>query len=381
MDPSYGGPCQGIRNIIPELEKRGIHNEVVSLDNPRAAFLGKDSFIIHALGPAKTPYNYSSGLGPWLYENFERFDIVIIHGLWQYTSFGTYKCWSRYKKKKAAKSPRLYVMPHGMLDPYFQRASDRRLKALRNSIFWKLFEKNVINQSDGVLFTCKQELLLARTTFGGYMPKSEINIGYGIPTPPPPENLSIATDSGIGSGKHPYFLFLSRIHPKKGVDILIGSYLKLQDKHGTRNIPDLVIAGPGMDSIFGKQLRDRVKDNGQIHFAGMLQGNAKWGALYGCQAFLLPSHQENFGIAIVEAMSCAKPVLITKSVNIWSEIAEGNAGLTSVDTEDDFSSIWEKWLLMPDNDKASYAHNSFDVYEKNFSIQSSTERFITSLNI
>lgn len=59
----------------------------------------------------------------------------------------------------------------------------------------------------------------------------------------------------------------------------------------------------------------------------MLTGNAKWGAIYNCEIFILPSHQENFGIAIAEAMGCRKPVLISKHVNIWNEIYNSSSGL------------------------------------------------------
>ena len=128
MDPSHGGPCQGIRNSIPALERLGIQNEVLSLDDPKAPFLAKDSFQIHALGPSRGPWGHSSNLIPWLDTNLNRFDIVIIHGLWQYYSYATWKAVRRFKKmsqpSKVARLPKLFVMPHGMLDPYFQRAPD-----------------------------------------------------------------------------------------------------------------------------------------------------------------------------------------------------------------------------------------------------------------
>ncbi|WP_254073604.1 hypothetical protein [Cellulophaga sp. HaHaR_3_176] len=58
MDPVSGGPCQGIRNAIPELDTLGTYNEVVCLDDPNAEYLGKDSFVIHAIGAAATPWGY-----------------------------------------------------------------------------------------------------------------------------------------------------------------------------------------------------------------------------------------------------------------------------------------------------------------------------------
>jgi predicted TIM-barrel fold metal-dependent hydrolase len=186
MDPAEGGPCQGIRNTIPALEKLGVHNEVVTLDDPHAPFLAKDSFKIHALGPSQGPWRYGSKLIPWLIENLPRFDVVIIHGLWLYYSHAAALAVRRYRKLAGTQTehPKVYCMPHGMLDPYFQRAPERRLKAIRNWIYWKLIEHRVINGSDGVLFTCEAELLLAREPFRPYHPKLELNVGYGIGTPP-----------------------------------------------------------------------------------------------------------------------------------------------------------------------------------------------------
>src|SRR4051794_35330867 len=115
MNPSHGGPCQGIRNSIPELELLGVHNEVLSLDVPHAPFLGKDTFTIHALGGARSSWNYNSKLIPWLENNLHRFDVVIVHGLWLYQSYAVNKVISYLKYKalhstERRKVPKLYIM-------------------------------------------------------------------------------------------------------------------------------------------------------------------------------------------------------------------------------------------------------------------------------
>ena len=82
-------------------------------------------------------------------------------------------------------------MPHGMLDPWFQRDKSRRVKAVRNWFYWWLVERGVVNAADALLFTCQQELELARTTFGGYRPKREMDVGYGIAEPPAKATLML----------------------------------------------------------------------------------------------------------------------------------------------------------------------------------------------
>jgi glycosyltransferase involved in cell wall biosynthesis len=383
MDPSHGGPCQGIRNSIPALERLGVHNEVVSLDDPNAPFLARDSFPTHALGPSKGPWRFGSKLRPWLDANLGRFDIVIIHGLWQYYSYATGKAVRHLTRKsllsKAGGLPKILVMPHGMLDPYFQRAPDRKLKAIRNWIYWKLIEHKVINNADGILFTCEAELLLAREPFRPYHPRLELNVGYGIDQPPAfkqamrEEFLTKCNDDLRGQ---PYLLFLSRIHEKKGVDLLIKAYAKTFGKDS----PKLVIAGPGLESPYGKKIEKLVAENEQlknaVFFPGMLSGDAKWGAFYGCAAFVLPSHQENFGIAVVEALACNKPVLISNQVNIWREIKAEGAGIVSSNTAKGVQEMLEHWGRLDDNEKLVMGKMARSAFEKLYAIDPAAARLL-----
>lgn len=378
MNPADGGPVQGIRNSIPALEELDVHNEVVCFDAPDASFLRRDSFTIHAIGPAKGPYGYCKDLAPWLQRHFHRFDAVIIHGIWLHNSYGTYQALKQYRKQKGT-APKLFVMPHGMLDPYFQKARGRRLKAIRNWFFWSFIERHVANGVDGLLFTCEQELLLARETFDSYHPKRELNIGYGIQPPPPyTTKLTHAFHSACAIKlKQPYWLFLSRIHEKKGVDLLVNAYLKLLSEKG--DLPALVIAGPGLDTAYGKEMISLAQSNTQILFTGMLTGAAKWGAIYGCEAFILPSHQENFGIAIAEAMACEKPVLISNKVNIWREIKAGGGGLVDTDTEEGVYTMLAHWFQLAQPEKTAMAASAKRTYEAIFTMEKAAIRMVNAL--
>ena len=381
MNPTHGGPCQGIRNSIPALEKLGVHNEVVTLDDPSDPFLGSDPFTVHAIGPASGPWGYGKRLIPWLSDRAAEFDVVIVHGLWQYYSYATEKALRAIRRSiPAEKIPRWFVMPHGMLDPYFQTAPDRRLKAIRNYVYWKLIERKVVNNSDGLLFTCEAELLLARKPFRPYHPKAELNVGYGIQAPPGFE--SHMADAFLtlvpGVANRPFVLFLSRIHEKKGVDLLINAYAKLPSK----DRPALVVAGPGMDSAYGKKLKDLTKTlglQGDVHFPGMVKGDAKWGAFYTCDAFILPSHQENFGIAVVEAMACGKPVMISNQVNIWREIKDEQSGLVDDDTSEGAQRLLQQWISFTDPEKRAMGEHARLAFKKLFAIDPAAERLLRSI--
>jgi len=363
MDPRAGGVCQAVRTLIRGLSVPGFAHEVVCLNPKGSAALRDCSYPVHALGTGTTSWNYSRKLTSWLADNLHGYDAAILHGLWQYQSYAL------LKNLRSAPNTRIFVMPHGMLDPYFQRASDRKLKAVRNWAVWHLFERKMVNNSDGLLFTCETEKVLARTTFGGYRPKSEHVVGLGVA--PPPAALNPSSAPG-------YWLYISRIHPKKGVDLLVDAYLKLK-KNRLKPIPPLVIAGPGLETAYGKKVMELAAGESDIRFTGMLTGDQKWDAFFGCEALILPSHQENFGIAVAEALACSKPVLISDQVNIWREIDQGGGGLVAPDTAEGVTSLLTNWLDMPEDRKRTMGKAAKNAYDKYFTVEVVAERLKKAL--
>ncbi len=384
MDPRAGGTSQVVRNSAPSLAALGTRSEVVSLDSPDAAFLGSDGFPIHALGGKGGSWCYSAALRPWLRANIGRFDALLIHGLWQYPAMA-----GRLEAMRAGKP--YFVMPHGMLDPWFQRDPSRRIKAVRNWVYWKMIESKTLRDAEAVLFTCEDELRLAREPFRPYRLRREISVGLGI-QPPPTEAPAMrgAFDARLPElpAGQPYLLFLSRLHPKKGVDLLIRAYVAVVAGGGSAGrlgvggaVPALVIAGP-LDSDYAAEMKtlaaellppgERRAGGPAILFPGMLAGDAKWGAFYGCEAFVLPSHQENFGIAVVEALACGKPVLISNKVNIWREIVTGGGGWADQDTADGTTRLLRRWCETPVARRAEELAHTRKVYADHFAIESAT---------
>ena len=386
MDPERGGVCQAVRTIALGLNGLGVHNEIVSLDANNAQFLNNDTLTIHALGPAENPWSFSKHLKPWLLKHLQRFHIVVVHGLWQYPSYAVYKTLS-----KLVNPPKLYVMPHGMLDPYFQRATGRKLKAIRNIVYWALIEKHVINKANALLFTCEAEKQLASQPFKPYKPNATIVVGLGVETPPPFNNAMLDAFYTICPEikSHRYLLFISRIHEKKGVDLLLHAYAKTAELYGNeaealQNLPKLVIAGPGLDTPYGKSIQDIVNNNAllkaNVFFPGMLKGDAKWGSFYGCEAFVLPSHQENFGIAVVEALACAKPVLISNQVNIWAEIKKTGAGIVNTDTIMGTYDSLNMFLSLNSVEKSLYQQKAKQCFETYFAVEPAAKQFFNAIS-
>jgi glycosyltransferase involved in cell wall biosynthesis len=377
MEPAGGGVCQAVRTMIAGLAMAGVVSEVVSMDAPDATFLATDPFMTHALGPSRGPWAYSSMLAGWLTANLSHFGGVILHGLWLYPGYAVHRALHQLGKRK----PSFFVMPHGMLDPYFQREAGRRLKALRNWVYWKAIEARIVNEAAGVLFTCEEERCLARESFHPYHPQRELVVGLGVAEPPPytptmREAFQRACPEAV-EGK--YLLFLSRIHEKKGTDLLVAAYQAEQTKTSS-GAQGLVVAGPGLDTPYGKMVQLMAGNTPDtITLSSMLTGDAKWGAFYGCSAFILPSHQENFGIAVVESLACAKPVLITSNINIWREIEGGGGGLVADDTLTGCRALLRRWADLSPAAQQLMSTQARTTYQTHFAVPAATNQLLRAL--
>ena len=325
--PAAGGTSEGIRKLAESCA--GVSTmEVVCLDDPAASYVEShapgQSFPVHALGPVGSHYGSTRRLPEWLEQNLGRFDGVVIHGLWQYHSFGTYSV-------VRGRVPYV-VFPHGMLDPYFKRAFP--WKHLKKQVYWLAREYRVLRDARAVCFTTPIERDVARETM---WPQRWNPVVVSFGTSAPAGDAAMQREIFLAAypalRQRRFFLFLSRIHSKKGCDLLLEALGRLAAEHPDL---DLVMAGPDEEGL-RPQLEAQAKRLGiesRVHWTGMLEGELKWGAFHAADAFVLPSHQENFGIAVVEALACGVPVLISDKVNIWPDIVTDQAGLVNPDTAD-----------------------------------------------
>ena len=358
VDTAGGGPIEGATQLHRALAAHGHVGEFASLDVPDAACVHEfRAAPLHALGPGRGRFGYSAGFLPWLQANASRFDAVIVNGLWQYIGLGA-------RRALSGTGTPYFVFPHGMLDPWFKRRYP--LKHLKKWLYWPWAEYRVLRDASRVLFTCEEERLLARQSFWLYRCKEAI-VSFG--TAAPDDNPAASREAFHNAfpqlrGKRT-LLYLGRIHSKKGCDLLIEAFAKV-----CRNTPDvhLVMAGPDQTNwrpaleATAQQLD--VAD--RVCWAGMLTGSLKWGAFRTANAFCLPSHQENFGIAVVEALACDCPVLISDKVNIWREIQEAQAGLVAPDTLAGTVDLLERWLATPGPKWQRMRESARQCFEQNF---------------
>jgi len=122
-------------------------------------------------------------------------------------------------------------------------------------------------------------------------------------------------------------------------------------------------------------LKGRFPQEG-VHWIGHISGEAKWQALAAAEAMVLISHQENFGIVVAEALSVGTPVLISDKVNIWREVATGQAGLVAPDTIDGARRLLDDWMQADEESKGAYPQACQSTFAAHFDIKRSTQNIL-----
>lgn len=380
MDPASGGPVEAI--IKQDLASKGLATRVVAtLDAPDSKFLASMPIKVVPLGRPKpltrnpirkmlNRYGYSPHLVPWLRKHSDEFDAIIVDGLWHYASFAA----SRALPKGRAP---YFVFPHGMLDPWFSK-TDWRKHALKQAV-WTIADGRLLAGARSVFFTAEEEKKQASGVFFGHNYKSTV-VPFGTAAPPAfadTQRSAFLRAVPEVAGRR-YLLFFGRIHRKKGVDLLIRAFGEISKAHSDI---DLVIAGPDATD-WRPELSSIAETLGcanRIRWPGPLYDDAKWGAIHCADAFCLPSHQENFGIAVAEALGCGTPVLISDKVNIWREIAEAKAGIVQSDTIEGTTKALKSWISLSAGERSSMRAAASAVFNHRFNVETAAPALLAAM--
>ena len=369
LDPSVGGVATSVLALSRGLARRGNKIDIVVLDEASAPWIQDVDLSVHALGSGLTSYRYSRALLPWLRKHGGEYDRVVVNGIWQYLSFAV---WRRY----AGSSIPYYVFPHGMLDPWFKETFP--LKHLKKWLYWPWAEYRVLRDAAAVIFSSEEERLQARKSFWLYRAREKVSpLGVeASPILPNAKSEFLSRYPQLLSTRN--FLFLGRLHPKKGCDILLDAFARLSSREST----SLILAGP--DQIgWEKDLRRQVESlnlTDRVVFTGMLQGNMKQGAFANADAFVLPSHQENFGISVVEALAAGVPVLISNRVNIWREIDADRAGYIESDDLAGTTRLLQRWIDTPPAERETIRQNARHCFAQRFEIDRAVDSLLRILD-
>jgi glycosyltransferase involved in cell wall biosynthesis len=258
-------------------------------------------------------FKYSRPLANWLDANVKSFDVVHIHAVFNHASLAA--------ARGCLKHGVPYVIrPLGTLDPWSMKQ-----KPVRKKLFWSLVGRKMLREASAIHYTAQAELSAAEGLLG--LTRGMV-VPLGIDGSDFPVHDQISCNSlGVAD---PYVLVLARLHPKKGLDVLIQAFLEL-GKSGRFPEWRLVIAGDG-DEHYVASLRQMVTDrggNGVVIFRGWIEGQEKKSVLRNASLLALPSRQENFGLCVLEALSQGIPVIVSPEVNLAKDIDAAGAGWIS----------------------------------------------------
>ena len=323
ISPSYGGTSKACTEMCRALASAGEEITIYTsnMDYPKGRLnvavntpIADDGYNVWHFPVQFPPYMISVEMAKALRDHVKEFNLVHIHGLY------------RFPQAVAAHYARRHdvpyiVQPHGVLDPFLFYGR----RPIRKRVYEYMVELRNLNSAGAIQFTSEEEMNLAQP-LGLRVPSIVVPLGLELSEY---ENLprcgTFKDKYGLGDTK--VILHMGRINFKKGLDILVRAFAQVAiPKEDIR----LVLAGP--DDGYGRQVSELLMQEGiedKALFTSMLQGDDKLAALKDADIFALPSYSENFGVAVIEAMACGVPVVISNKVNIWREVQAGGAGLVT----------------------------------------------------
>lgn len=305
-------------------------------------------------------YKFSFDLLRWLWYNAAEFNLAHIHALFSPVSTAAAAI-ARHKKLP-------YILrPLGTLDP-----ADLQKKRRLKQIYAALLEQQNLAGAARIHFTSNQEAKISER-FGTQT--QDLVIPLGVTPPVIPAQGKARTQLGIPDNQ-PLVLFMSRIDPKKGLNLLIPALERLL---GEGLEFHFVLAGTNpQDPNYENQITQQVKASpiaSRTTITGFVTGELKTALLQDADLFVLPSYYENFGIAVAEAMVAGTPVVISEQVYIWEDIQKAQAGWVSTSDQDTLTECLRK-ALQSTGERQRRGANAQDYALKNYSWNAIAQQMI-----
>lgn len=371
----YGGPIASIHALNKALVKRGVGvtvyatnagldgkvpvNQEVDVDGVKVTYFGFVNFL-EFIG--RTGWQFSWQITNALKKTLKAFDLIHINAVWNYPAAVTAYYCRKYKKP-------YIIAPRGTLYPYTIGRN-----AWKKWPYYKLVAKRDLKGAAAIHYTTEDELEKCHSFLG--LNNTAIIIPNGIDL----SEFNVLPEKGKLRGRYPFLkakkvvLFLGRIHWKKGLDLLAKAYGRLARE---RRDVHLLIVGSD-EGGYEKKVRGWLEDESvldQVTFTGMLNGKEKIEAFAGSDIFVLPSYSENFGMAVIEAMACRLPVVISNQVGVYRELQRAEAGLiVRLDSADLYSAL----IRLLDNGKEALeiGKQGRKLVEEQFAIEKVADRMI-----
>jgi len=341
IDPTSGGVAAASTGLALAQLSIGLQPSMMSTypadRSPAAAEpLRQSGLEVRVVGPCPGRINRHPLIRPTLEEALRNIDIVHIHGIWEQVQHDA----ARMAQRKGIP---YVISPHGMLGSYSLSRSPWIKK------FWlTLRVRRNLNHAAAIHYTADAEreqanpLGLDRPII---LEPNGLDLGeFDIP----PVRGRFRERFGIASGRT-LVLFLGRLHPIKGLDLLIPAFARCIKDFDSEHKPLLVIGGPDTHG-YRSTVETMAKAHGieqHIVFTGMLKGGERIEAYFDCDLFALPSYHENFGIVVAEAMAAGKPVIISDKVSIDRDVKQSGAGAVVPTKVEPLASAMSEWLIDP----------------------------------
>jgi glycosyltransferase involved in cell wall biosynthesis len=362
--PSFGGPAFVARTLHDAWRDGGHETTLLCVADESSEVArwspGGDTV---GVGPGRFGmFMHSPALAPWLHRHAADYDAIVVHGLWQHHGIAVRRAARR------AKVPFLTFV-HGSLDPWFRDTYP--LKHLKKQLYWWLAEGWNVHGAAALVFTCERERRLAHGMFRPYR-MNEVVMPIGIADP-----MALASQrSSAFHGRFPglrskrLMLFLGRVHKVKGLEVLVRAFARVAPSD---DLLHLVIAGPEVDDTAARarELIAAARLEDRVTWTGMLEGDLKWSAYCAAELFCLPSHSENFGLVVAEALGLGVPVLVSDRVSIHEEILGAHAGLIVEDTVESTVDGLQRWLALTDDERARLRERARGCFAEHFDIRRS----------
>ncbi|WP_026735343.1 hormogonium polysaccharide biosynthesis glycosyltransferase HpsP [Fischerella sp. PCC 9605] len=322
----YGGPSQMVLGLSPALAREGVQVTVLTtdsngdinqkpLDVPLNCPIQQDGYeIIYFRCAPFRRYKFSLGLLQWLDRHAHEFDLAHIHALFSPVSSGAAAICRRQKLP--------YILrPLGTLDP-----ADLRKKRQLKQLYAAMLERANIAGAAAIHFTSTQEAKVSER-FGILTRDLVISLGVNPPQPFLKKGRSLVCQYFGIHDDVPLVLFMSRIDPKKGLNLLIPALEKLLA--GGLNFHFILAGTNPQDPDYEAKIKSQIHNSplrSHTSITGFVTGDLKSNLLQAADLFVLPSYYENFGIAVAEAMAAGTPVLISDQVHICQQVHESESG-------------------------------------------------------
>ena len=363
-----GGPSSVILNQAKFQQAYAIKNVVISTINPRMQAYPQHGLVRVFYFPksriSSILPDFSWKLLFWYFKNYKSFDVVQIHGLW---NFGSILPFLFPKKNK------IVVTIHGFLDPYVLKESKWKKR-----IFWNIFHRWQLKKADVIHVMSQDENTIVGQLFPfqkniiKYVPN-----GYDVPLNKfeVEPNFKKELDDFI-SNSDCTFLFLGRLHSKKGLGILIEAYKSLIKKE--LGSVKLIIAGP--DDGY---LQELIQETSGLSSGTYLQfpaitGDNKDYLIRSSDVFVLPSYSEGFSIAALEAIAYAKACIFSHHIGFSDILISNNAALICDTNAESLVGQMEK-LVLNANLRSNLGKNALKVHSNNFTNEIVGKQFLDSV--